>query len=61
MKNKQYCWYTLEQLMMIRERKPLTFFEKVESLFPDCDVFEAFTSRMIIKRLKARGIARKIL
>lgn len=42
-----------------REKTIDVFRKKVESLFPDCDVFEAFTSRMIIKRLKARGIARK--
>ncbi|MCI7681048.1 sirohydrochlorin cobaltochelatase [Fusobacterium necrophorum subsp. funduliforme] len=42
-----------------REKTIDVFRKKVESLFPDCDVFEAFTSRMIIKRLKARGIFRK--
>lgn len=42
-----------------REKTIDVFRKKVENLFPDCDIFEAFTSRMIIKRLKARGIARK--
>src|SRR3712207_6896920 len=42
-----------------REKTIDVFRKKVESLFPDCDIFEAFTSRMIIKRLKARGIYRK--
>src|SRR3712207_1006370 len=42
-----------------REKTIDVFRKKVESLFPDCDIFEAFTSRMIIKRLKARGIFRK--
>ena len=42
-----------------REKTIDAFRKKVEELFPDCDVFEAFTSRIILKRLKERGIFRK--
>lgn len=42
-----------------REKTIDAFRKKVELSFADCDVFEAFTSRMIIKRLKARGIVKQ--
>lgn len=42
-----------------REKTIDTFRKKVEQEFTECDIFEAFTSRMIIKRLKARGIEKK--
>ena len=33
--------------------------QKVKDSFPECDVFEAYTSRIIIKRLKERGIEKQ--
>lgn len=42
-----------------REKTIDHFRKRVESIFSDCDIFEAFTSRIIIKRLKERGIIKQ--